>query len=87
MPVTPQKVDFCKNLHIFWSFCPFRTAPTAYGGFQSRGLIGAVATSLCQSHSNARSEPHLPSTPQLMAMLDPEPPKRGQGSNPQHHGS
>ena len=37
---------------------------------QARGRIGAVATSLCQSHSNARSEPHLQPTPQLMAMPD-----------------
>ena len=34
-------------------------APAAYGGSQARGLIGAVATSLRGSHSNAGSEPHL----------------------------
>ena len=28
----------------------------AYGGSQARGLIGAVASGLRQSHSNARSE-------------------------------
>ena len=33
--------------------------PTAYGGFQIRGRIRAVATGLCHSHSNARSELHL----------------------------
>ena len=43
----------------------------AYGGSQARGRIGAVATSLCQSHSNARSELHLRPTPQLTAMRDP----------------
>ena len=32
--------------------------PTAYGGSQARGLIGAVATSLHHSHSNARSFTH-----------------------------
>jgi len=31
--------------------------PAAYGGSQARGLIGAVAAGLCQSHSNARSNP------------------------------
>ena len=31
-------------------------APAAYGGSQARGRIGAVATGLCQSHSNAGSE-------------------------------
>jgi len=43
----------------------------ACGDFQARGLIRAVAASLCQSHSNARSELHLRAAPQLMAMPDP----------------
>ena len=43
----------------------------AYEGFQDRGQIGAVATDLHQSHSNAGSEPRLQPTPQLMAMPDP----------------
>ena len=43
-------------------------APTAYGGSQARGPIGAVAASLRQSHSNA--EPRLQPTPQLTAKLD-----------------
>ena len=46
-------------------------APAAYGGSQARGLSGAVATSLRQSHSNVGSKPHLLPTPQLMATLDP----------------
>ena len=37
----------------------------------ARGLLGAVATGLCHSHSNARSEPHLRPTPQFTATLDP----------------
>ena len=48
-----------------------RATPKAYGGFQARGPIGAIAVGLCQSHSNAGSEPHLQSTPQLVAMPDP----------------
>ena len=47
---------------LFWFgfvFCLFGTTPTAYGGSQARGPIGAVAAGLCQSHSNARSEPCL----------------------------
>ena len=48
-------------------------APAAYGGFQARGPIGAVATSLHQSHSNMGSEPHLQPTPQLMATPDLNP--------------
>ena len=43
------------NQPIFF-FCLFRATPTAYGGFQARGLIGAVLAGLCHSHSNARSE-------------------------------
>ena len=43
----------------------------AHGGSQTRGATGAVATSLCQGHSNAASEPRLRPTPQLTATLDP----------------
>jgi len=39
----------------------------AYGVSQARGLIGAVATDLCHSHSNARSEPCPRPTPRLIA--------------------
>ena len=62
----------------------FKAAPMAYGGSQARGLIGAVAASLrhSHSHSNTGSEPHLRPTPQLTAMLDPQPTQRGQGLNP-----
>ena len=45
-------------------------APAAYGGSQARGRIGAVATGLHQSHSNAGSEPCLQPTPQLTATPD-----------------
>ena len=45
-------------------------ASSAYGGSQARGPIGAVATSLRQSHSNVGSEPRLQPTPQLTAMPD-----------------
>ena len=46
-------------------------ALAAYRGSQARGLIGAIATGLHQSHSNAGSEPHLQPTPQLTATPDP----------------
>ena len=42
----------------------------AYGGSQVRGLVRAVAASLCHSHSNERSEPRPLPTPQLMATSD-----------------
>ena len=57
--------------YLFFLFCLFRAAPTAYGGSQARGSIGAVAASLCQSHSNSVSEPCLRPAPQLIAMPDP----------------
>ena len=44
---------------FFFFFCIIRAALAAHGGSQARGPIGAIATSLLQSHSNARSEPHL----------------------------
>ena len=47
---------------VFGFFCLYafsRAAPAAHGGSQARGLMGAVATGLHQSHSNARSEPCL----------------------------
>ena len=51
----------------------FRAALAAYGSSQTRGLIGAVAAGLHHSYSNSRFELHLQPTPQLMAMLDPQP--------------
>ena len=57
---------------FFLVFCPFfRAAPAAFGDSQARDPIGAVAAGLHHSHSNARSEPRLQPTPQLMAVLDP----------------
>ena len=70
---------------FFLSFClflgPHREVPRLV--FE----LGVVATGLCHSHSNVGSELPLGPTPQLMAMLDPQPTEQGQGSNPQPHGS
>ena len=44
---------------FFFGSCLFRAASAAYGGSQARGLMGAVASSLHHSHSNAGSEPCL----------------------------
>ena len=55
-------------------FCLFafpRATPVAYGSSHARGLIGAVATGLRQSHSHAGFELHLQPIPQLTAMPDP----------------
>ena len=61
---------WCFVLFCFCLFAFSRAAPVAYGVSRARGLIGAVAASLHHSHSNVRSEPHLPPTPQLTAMPD-----------------
>ena len=42
---------------------------------------------LCHSHSNAGFKPSLGPTLQLTAVPDPQPTERGQGLNPQPHGS
>ena len=60
------------SFFFFFGFLPFSwAAPEAYGGSQARGRIGAIATSLRQSHSNTGSELHLQPTPQLTATPDP----------------
>ena len=78
----------CTTNYLFiYLFAISWAAPVAYGGSQARGRIGAVATGLRQSHSNAGSEPHLQPTPQLTATPDRQPTQQGQGPNPQPHGS
>ena len=50
------------SLRLFFFFfllLLFRATQAAYGGSQARGPIGTITSSLCQSHSNARSKPHL----------------------------
>ena len=58
------------------SYCPFcfvlllfKAGPVAYGSSQARGWIRAAADG--HSHSNARSELHLPPIPQFIATPDP----------------
>ena len=58
-------------IYLFGLFAISWAAPAAHGGSKARGLIGAVAASLRQSHSNAGSEPLLRPTPQLTATPDP----------------
>ena len=68
------EIQVCLFVCLFVYFCLFAiswAAPAAYGGSQARGRIGAVATGLHQSHSNAGSEPRLQPTPQLTATPDP----------------
>ena len=58
-------------IYLFCLFVFSRAAPMAYRGSQARGLIRAIAASLCQSHSNMGSELRLRLTPQLTATPGP----------------
>ena len=80
-------LSFFFFLFFLFFFGLFRATPTVNRSSQARGLIRAVATGLNQSHSNAKSKPHLRPTPQLMATPDPQPTERDQGLNPQPCGS
>ena len=64
---------------ILFYFIVFRATPTAYGSSQGRDQTGAIAAGLPHSHRNTRSESRLQPTPQLTAMLDPQPTEGGQG--------
>ena len=91
-----KKIPFIEDLGLntftsfifhFLFFCIFRTTLAAYGDSQARGLIGAVAASLCQSHSNTRSQPHLHLHHSSWQHWILNPLEQGQGSNPKPHGS
>ena len=47
------------RLFFFFFFLPFLGPLPQHGGSQARGLIGAIATGLHQSHSNAGSKLRL----------------------------
>ena len=71
-PIKNKQIAFnlIQFIYLVFFFAISWAAPAAYGGSQARGWIGAVATGLRQSHSNAGSEPHLQPTPQLTATQD-----------------
>ena len=82
--VNLNKPSFCNQASVVVLFCfvflfSIWGTPTAYASSQARGWIGAVAASLCHSHT--RSEPCLRSTPQLVTTLDPQPTEQGKGLN------
>ena len=66
-----EQSEFSLLFFLFFIFCLFRAFPASCGDSQARGPIEATTASLHHSHSNSRSEPHLPPTLQLMATLDP----------------
>ena len=68
-------VSLVENFFFFFFFFLLftfsRADPTAYGGSQARGPIGAVAASLHHGYSNMGSESRLLPTTQLTATPDP----------------
>ena len=71
-PQQKQLKIYIVTFFFFFFFLVFsRATPAACGGSQARGSIRAVATGLCQSHSNMGSQPRLQRLPQLTAMPDP----------------
>ena len=66
----------------------FRATPVAYVISQAKGQIGALAAAagLHHSASSAGTESCLQTTPQLMAMPDPQPTEQGQELNLHPHG-
>ena len=61
----------CHIFLIHLSLYLFRAAPTAYGGFQARGQIGAVASGLRHSHSTTSSVCNLQHSSQQHWILNP----------------
>ena len=59
----PSPPFFFLSFFFFFFFGLFRATPMAQGGSQARGPIGAIASSLHHSHSNARSKSNLQPTP------------------------
>ena len=53
-----NKTTLWLSFFFFFFLLLFRASPTTYGGSQARGLIGAVAASLCHSLSNTGSLNH-----------------------------
>ena len=70
-PVPPQQPQLLQLDFVCVCVSFFRAAPMAYGGFQARDQMGAVAPGLHHSHSNARSQTHLRAILQLTATRDP----------------
>ena len=81
--------DFLSCCCLTWSLVSFflftfffRFSLAAHGDSQTRGPNGTIAAGLHHSHSNVGnvgSKLHLRPTPQVTAVLDPQPTERGQG--------
>ena len=64
----------------------FSATPATCGVSLAGARIGATPAGLCHSQSNTGSKQSLRPIAQLMATPDPQPSKRGPGSNPHPHG-
>ena len=74
---------------LFLCVCLFAiswAAPAAYGGSQARGLIGAVAASLRQSHAT-QDPSHICNLHHSSRQHGIHNTEQGQGLNPRLHGS
>jgi len=65
--------------------CVFRATPTAYGGSQARGLIGAATASLHHQQHQVQAASVTYTT--VHGNTGPLTPEQGQGLNLQPHGS
>ena len=63
-----SSITLCICTTFFFLLLLSRATLAAYGNSQARGRIRATAASLHHSHNNARSEPHLHLTLQLMIL-------------------
>ena len=73
---------FCKD-DLQSIFFPFYSQTCGTWKFPGQELKQSCSFSLCHNHGNTRFKPHLWSTLQLAATLDPpQPSEWGQGSNP-----
>ena len=87
VPVHPRACPcgVCTNINSFFFFgllSVFKAAPSAYGGCQARGLIGAVAAGLCQSHTTPDLSCDLHRSSWRRWILNPLSKARDRPSNP-----
>ena len=79
---TGNKQFFKINDFFFFFVFLLFLGPLPRGIWRFPGQGSNQSCSLCQSHSNAGSEPCLQPTPQLTATPDPQSTEQGQGPNP-----
>ena len=73
-----MSVAFFLFFFFFWSFYSHTCGTWKFPGQE---FNGSCSWGLHHSHGNTRSEPNLGASLQLVALPDPQPTERGQGSN------